>query len=135
MHEALLKLQKEFPDLFDEVKQYPRRILSGKSAESAQPRGIFVCYRFPNLDPTSSTPGEVRWYFYSIDTGVIVDGLEKIHGYIECKRETPRILRSSMEDLTEIRKRIESDRVNAHLRQMQATMGSSAVLVCWMEIS
>ena len=135
MHEALLKLQKEFPDLFEEVRQYPRRVLSGKKAEPAQPKGVFACYRFPNLDPTSSTPGEVRWYFYSIDTGVIVDGLEKIHGYIECKRETPRILRSSMEDLTEIRKRIESDRVNAHLRQMQATMGSSAVLVCWMEIS
>ncbi|MGH2568122.1 MAG: helicase-related protein, partial [Bacteroidota bacterium] len=76
MHEALLKLQKEFPTLFEELHRYPKRVLSGKKAGHAVPKGLFACYRFPNLNPESKTPGEVRWYYYHYETEVVVDDLD-----------------------------------------------------------
>jgi hypothetical protein len=55
--------------------------------------------------------------------------LERIFAVLRTEPSEPRVLSSSIEQLAEIRKQIESERVKPHLRQMQATQGAKAELV------
>ncbi len=131
MHEALAKLETEHPALHKLLATYPKRILSGKKGN---PKGLFTSYRFPNLDPASKLPGEVQWYFYHYETKTILDDLERVFAILKTEQNEPRVLSSPTEQLSETRKQIETERVKPHLRQMQATQGAKAELVCWMEV-
>jgi superfamily II DNA or RNA helicase len=131
----LRELQLSHPDLFEELKSYPRRVFSGKSGGILNPRGIFAAYRYPNLSGDDSASGELRWYFYRADNGEILEDLDLIHKYIVSAPDTARKTEVSWEELAKWRKEIEQRMVRSHLKEIQAPIDKKAILVCWMEIS
>jgi superfamily II DNA or RNA helicase/HKD family nuclease len=129
-------LEKNFPELFKELKTYPRRIFSGKRSELLNPRGIFAAYRYPDISKEKEdSGGELRWYFYDIEKNEIMEDLEKIHKFIESTEETARKTIFSWEDRKKWREIIETKKVKNRLRELQTPIGEKAMLVCWMEIS
>jgi hypothetical protein len=135
----LERIAREYPDLYARLGEFPRRVLSGKKAETADThRGLFCAYRFPSLEPPAEgeppRSGEVRWYF-RISTGQVVEGLDDIDKTIRCLPETPRHLSSDAPTLAESRRAIERHIKDTYLRSLQAPLGYKPVLVCWMEVS
>lgn len=136
----LQRIENEHPEVYQELPDLPRRLFSGKRAEEGRPRGLFCAYRYPAPHPPDppqaegEAVGELRWYFREAETGDILEGVEAIAALIRCEVDTPRVTEAGAEALKEARKAIETERVNRHLRDMQAVAGAKATLVCWMEV-
>jgi len=132
LHLELQQIHSDYPQLWEELALFPRRMFTGKQGEAV--RGLFCAYRFPNLkEPTA--PGEVRWYFRRADTGEIweSDQLESIADAVRSRDDTPRITQASAEELKAWREDIEQ-RVRGYLKALQAPIGAKATLLCWMEV-
>jgi superfamily II DNA or RNA helicase len=127
----LARIAKDHPETYHELPGLPRRVFSGKKAVD-QPIGLFAAYRFPAASEDSI--GELRWYFRRSDNGQIIEGIEAIANAIRCTTDTARETVMGADDLKAARKQIESQKVDRHLRDMQALAGSKATLVCWMEV-
>ncbi|MDO8586144.1 MAG: helicase-related protein [Armatimonadota bacterium] len=132
MRGELDAIAKDHPELYAELQGFPRRLFSGKPAPEDGVLGLFCCYRYPAMQ--EGLQGEVRWYFRS-HSGEIWESerLKDIADAIRSTRETQRKTKASAEDLKEWRLDIEP-RVQKHMRDIQAPMGTKAVLVCWMEV-
>ncbi|HED04455.1 MAG TPA: hypothetical protein ENI60_06790 [Candidatus Fraserbacteria bacterium] len=155
LHLELERLQREHPGLFEKLPHYPKRIFSGKRANSNKIRGVFCCYRFPvvqravekvpllqEAEPLMSTEkaaelrGDVRWYFRAAETGEIwrSERLEEITEAIRSGAETLRVTQASAQELKRWREEIERGPVAHYLRDLDAPMGVKPTLVCWMEV-
>lgn len=132
LHLELQQIRTDYPELWEELSSFPRRIFTGKRGEDV--RGLFCAYRFPNLKEPAA-PGEVRWYFRQDDTGGVWEGdqLENIANVIRSVYSTPRVTQASAETLKAWRQDIER-RVKDYLKALQAPMGAKATLICWMEV-
>lgn len=135
----LERIASQYPELYARLGDFPRRILSGKKAETMNThRGLFCAYRFLSLEPPAEgeppRSGEVRWYF-RISTGQIVEGLDDIDKAIRCLPETPRQFASAPEALADSRRAIERHIKDTYLKALQAPLGYKPTLVCWMEVS
>jgi len=128
------KLREQHPELWQELESLPKRLFSGKRASADGTRGLFCCYRYPALQ--EGQQGEVRWYFRAAESGEIweSDRLNDIADAIRSTPETHRVTSASAELLKEWRLDIERDRIQKHMRDLQAPMGTKATLVCWMEV-
>jgi hypothetical protein len=126
------RIEKEHPEVYQELGDLPKRLFSGKKNAGTTP-GLFAAYRFPTKEEGET--GEIRWYFRAAETGEIQEGVSAIASLIQCEKETPRVTNAGQETLKEWRQEIEKQRVNRHLRNMQALAGTKATLICWMEIA
>jgi superfamily II DNA or RNA helicase len=131
LHLELQQIHYGYPELWEELPSFPRRIFTGKQGEA---KGLFCAYRLPNPKETEA-PGEVRWYFRRADTGEIQgsEHLEEIAKAVRSFRATPRITQASVQELKSWREDIER-RVKEHLKALQSPLGAKAKLICWMEI-
>ena len=128
----LQRIEKDHPAIYQSLPDLPRRLFSGKRADDGTPRGLYCAYRYPA--PSEDATGELRWYFRNAVTGAISEGVEAIAGLIRCEHDTPRETAASADDLKAARGDIERQKVNRHLRDMQALAGTKATLVCYMEV-
>lgn len=113
--------------------------------------GLFCCYRMPRIvapapndlfdlkyesaEHLEEEQGEVKWYFYDLETKKITEDLKEIWTAIRCRSETSRKIRHKIEGMQDARKAIEKHITNTYLRDIQAPVGSKPKLLAWMEIS
>jgi SNF2 family DNA or RNA helicase len=116
-----------------------------------QKKGIFACYRMPAIidepeenlicfiEKTEKKPitllGEVRWYFWDMETGEVEEDLANCWSVARCGKETTRKINKGVSNLSEPRKAIEKYIKNSFLKEVQAPIGAKATLLAWMEIS
>src|SRR5208283_4269413 len=109
-------------------------------------KAVFFCFRIPHADPNlmGLPDGSARWSEAAGDTvWVCTDPAGK--DIAQSPREIAKLIRSLPEtplhhsldkmELSKLRVKIEKTLTNTHLRSLQAPIGVSPVLKCWMEIS
>ncbi|MEW5799419.1 MAG: helicase-related protein, partial [Bacteroidota bacterium] len=141
MHLAFSELLKTNPEFEKILPKLPKRLFSGKNNDKSSARGVFAAYRYPSRTihdeqgNEKTIPGMCRWYFHEFGSDVITEDLEAINAAIHCKKETPRVVHNSKEELRKSLSLIEQQCVRKELKNMNALMGEKATLVCWMEVN
>lgn len=140
------ELVKNHPDLASTLATFPLKVFSGKSSPKPDTRAVFFCHRIPRPDPAlvATETGEPRW---SDSAGLTVWSLWDLDGkrlpgdpggiadFIRSTPDTPRHTAFDRAALSELRKKVEKQLVTEHLRPLQAPVGVTPVLKCWMEIN
>lgn len=155
MHLELQRLAISHPELYESIQSAPERLFSGKKAgdgftdmldkdgkvkENLKPHlasGIFFAYRMPSIQ--EGVQGAVKWYFVDKDNGKIHEGetdsgLQYAWAAIRCVSGTERCNQVAPDNLTEIRRKVESHIKNTYLKAVQAPIGAKPTLLEWMEI-
>ena len=134
------------PSLEARLRSLPGRVFSGKRHPDAGAKGVFLCYALPGhdheaareADPTaaewSEAAGTCAWYLYTIGAGDILTDPAEIARYIRCTPDTPRECAMPRPELSSIRADVEKHIKNTYLKRVQAPIGVSPVLKCWMEL-
>lgn len=140
------RLVQEHPELAASLDKLPLKLFSGKEHPAPGARAVFFCYRIPRPD-TDLIPdetGELRWsesagftvWLYCDASGEkMMSDPAAISAHIRTLPETPRHCTLDHAFLTDLRKKAEKEIIKAHLRPLQAPVGITPVLKCWMELS
>jgi superfamily II DNA/RNA helicase len=137
------KLLASNPELAGRLGSFPMRVFSGKKHPSANALAVFFCYSLPALkQPTqgeepewTAEGGEVKWYYYDLETGKIEDSPEKIAGYIRASKETPRSLTIPRSTLSESRGIVEKHIKDTYLKRVNPPAKIKPILIAWMELN
>jgi superfamily II DNA or RNA helicase len=140
------ELCRQHPDLAARLPDLPLKMFSGKSSPQAGVRAVFFCFRIPHPDPTlvegadgsvrwSETAGSTVWLCTDPEGQTITESPGAIADLIRSLPATPIHHALDREALSKLRERIEKELIKTHLRPLQAPIGVSPVLKCWMEIS
>lgn len=139
------QLLKEYPDVAATLDKLPLKAFTGKASPTPGTRAVFLCFRIPRPDPDliDTGSGQPRW---SDSAGATVWACYNGDGeqlttepalMAELVRSTPDTKRSCTFDrklLSDIRKAAEKQITNEILRLLQAPLGVTPILKCWMEI-
>jgi len=139
-------LLKQFPDLAETLPNLPLKLFSGKASPRAGAKGVFLCFRIPRPDTQllatgaaeprwSDSAGFTVWACYDLAGKRLLTEPGPIAELIRSSPDTPRQTEASRETLADIRKKAEKELTHEHLRSLQAPVGVSPVLKCWMELS
>jgi hypothetical protein len=130
-------LLKDNPNLEAKLNVLPV-IYSGKQNEKMV-KGMFFCYALPGFDTVTQNytdeAGTIRWYLYDIDTQTILEDASAIAEHIRSTRDTVRVFTVSEDEVIDIRKKILTHIRNSYLRRINAPVGITAKLRCWMALS
>lgn len=132
---AYQDLLAENPDYEDRLQELPKKMYSGKSADTRN--GYFFCYELPTkrADGTwSDGDGLYRWYLVDPGTDNVFDGVYDIWKAIQCDKEEPRQLETTEEDFAAVRKTVERHIKKSYMRAVQAPLGVKPRLVTWMQL-
>lgn len=121
-------------------------MFSGKKSAAAGTRAVFFCFRIPHPDPDlieaadgsarwSESAGETIWLCSDPEGETVADSPRAIAELIRCLPETPIHHSLDHAGLSKLREKLEKRLIQSHLRSLQAPVGVSPVLKCWMEIS
>ncbi|HRZ35329.1 MAG TPA: helicase-related protein [Candidatus Paceibacterota bacterium] len=158
MHLEFQKLLAENPGLQQRLDQLPGRVFSGKEHAKPGAKALFLCYALPAEDKAlgsataapatgggarqgeeaatwTTEAGKAGWYLYDLASGKILEQPEEIVAFIRSTPETPRRVALSQAELHEVRLKVEKHIKNTYLKQVQAPVGVSPVLQCWMELN
>lgn len=139
MYLAYQRLLIDYPELPQQIEGMPKRVFSGKERISNGARGIFFCYRLPGKDAASDEWSDdasiTKWYLYVFENGHIEEDATRIYQQIECKPQTPRIVREQAARLSDIRQQIDKHITGTYMRRVQAPAGVKFSLLAWMELS
>ena len=147
-------LVEQYPELAAALPGLPLKVFSGKALDSPLPAGegsgvrglVFFCYRIPRPDPTliDTESGQPRW---SDAAGLTVWGCYDLEGQrvvtepgamaelIRSQPDTPRRCALDRAALSALRQRVEKQLIAEHLKPLQAPVGVSPMLKCWMELN
>jgi superfamily II DNA or RNA helicase len=142
-YERLMATQ---PELAAQLAGFPLKVFSGKESRKQGSRAVFFCYRIPrpdgNLpDPETGQPrwsdasGLTVWACFDLEGKAVLTDAGPIAALI---RSTPEDQRKTVVDrstLSELRKQVEKQLIAKFLRPLQAPLGVSPVLKCWMELN
>jgi hypothetical protein len=134
------------PDLAAGLPYLPLKLFSGKKATAAGIRAVFFCFRIPHPDPDlvdapdgsarwSESAGETIWLCTDPEGNTVTESPRAIADHIRCLPETPIHHSLDRAGLSKLREKLEKQLINSHLKPLQAPVGVSPVLKCWMEIS
>ncbi|MBK8710262.1 MAG: DEAD/DEAH box helicase family protein [Flavobacteriales bacterium] len=147
------KLQLEYndlliahPDLAAELPNMALKAFSGKSRGGDGPQAIFFCHRIPRPDPElvdtesgvprwSDGAGFTVWTCANITDGKTASEPGAIAELIRSIPDTPRSVKLDRVRLAELRRLVEQELVRDHLRALQAPIGVSPILKCWLELN
>jgi len=139
MHLEYQDLIAAAPELQGRLERLPRATFSGRERPKKGARGVFFCYALPSLDKETNTfteaAGTARWYLLDLDRDAIFEDPQEILGSIRSKPATPRVCAIPKPTLSEIRARIEKHIKNTYLKRVDAPIGVSPSLKCWMELN
>jgi hypothetical protein len=131
--------------VFDPQKRYLEiKLFSGKQA-TEQLRGIFFCSRIPHPDADlvaasdggsrwSESAGETVWLFTDLEGKEIATGSKVIADQLRCLPDTSPVHAFDRADLSKLREKVEKRLKNNKLKPLQAPVGVSPILKCWMEV-
>ena len=142
-HEELVRLH---PELAAQLPNLPLRMFSGRNTPQSGIRGVFFCFRIPHPDPDlvaaadgaarwSESAGETVWLCTDPEGKNIAESPRTIADLIRSLPETPGHHSLDRAGLSKRRDKVEKQLIKTHLRSLQAPIGISPVLKCWMEIS
>ena len=139
------RLVLEHPDLAAALPKLPLKIFSGKKSDASGAIGVFFCFRIPRPDPDlkaadgslvwTDHAGETVWTFVNPANGEATTDPARIAEAIRSTPDTPRHTSMDRTKLSELRAAAEKEATNKHLRPLQAPVGVSPILKCWMEVS
>ena len=139
MHLEYQALLKEHPELEDRLKKFPGRIFSGRRRPAGGTRGVFFCYALPALDKErgefTEDAGSRRWYYAAMADDTVLDDPGEIVANIRSTPKTRRRCTTEEKTLLGIRKRVERRIKNSYLKRVDAPVGVSPRMVCWMEVN
>ncbi len=140
------RLIKEQPELASKLPNFPLKVFSGKVLPKPGTRAVFFCYRIPRPDKDliETETGEPRWSDkagitvwagYDLEESKTLTDTGAIAELIRSVPDTERRCEIERATLSDIRKKIEKQLINDFLRPLQAPVGISPVLKCWMELN
>ena len=121
-------------------------IFSGRATPQSGIRAVFFCFRIPHPDPDlieaadgaarwSEPAGETVWLCTDPDGKTIADTPRTIADLIRSLPDTPIHHALDRAGLSKLREKVEKELIKTHLRPLQAPVGVSPVLKCWMEVA
>jgi superfamily II DNA or RNA helicase len=142
-YEELVRLH---PDLAAQLPELPLKIFSGRKTPQSGIRAVFFCFRIPHPDPAlieaadgaarwSESAGETVWLCSDPEGKTITQSSRAISDLIRSQPDTAVHHSLDRAGLSMLRQKIEKELIKTHLRSLQAPIGVSPVLKCWMEIS
>ena len=137
------QLRDEHPELIEAAAALPSKTFSGRKSVDGQAR-VFFCHRIPRPDPSlvEAELGQPRWSLaagYTVWTEVALEpesstnDVGAIAPHIRCETDEKRATTLAKSKLKALREQVEKDLVKQHLRPLQAPVGVSPSLLCWME--
>jgi superfamily II DNA or RNA helicase len=140
------RLLKEHPDVAAQLDDLPLKIFSGKEHPTSGAKAVFFCFRIPRPDPdlVTTESGELRWsdaagftvWLCSDPTGEqMASDPAAIADLVRSLPETPRRCKIDHTELSTLRKKAEKEIIKSHLRALQAPVGVTPILKCWMELN
>lgn len=141
-----MKLCAANPALLDKVRTLPKKAFSGKAHPEEGSKAIFFCYRIPRLDPSladteksgtgwSHEAGFAYWACYDLGSKQLLNDQGGIAKLIRSEPDTQRLTTTKRETLSEIRRKVEKQLTNDHLKSLQAPVGVDLELKCWIELN
>jgi hypothetical protein len=142
-YEELVRLH---PDLAAQLPELPLKIFTGRKTPQSGIRAVFFCFRIPHPDPDlveaadgaarwSESAGETVWLCTDPEGKTIAETPRTIADLIRSLPETPIHHSLDRAGLSKLREKVEKELIKTHLRSLQAPIGISPVLKCWMEVS
>ena len=135
-YQALLQAD---PTLEARLSAMPGGLYSGRMQPSSDACGLFLCYALPALDKATSEfsleAGTVRWYFYDLRRGTILEEPGEIAQAVRSTPDTPRRCTTAQKTLLELRATVEKHIKNTYLKRVDAPLGVKPALRCWMEVN
>jgi|688.fasta_scaffold37775_3 superfamily II DNA or RNA helicase len=140
-------LVRDHPEVAASLDALPLKIFSGRSHPiSPGTKAVFLCFRIPGPDKTlidtprntprwSDTAGYTVWMLLNPDGSTALNSPDAIADVIRSQPDTSAAYQWNKADLTKIREQAEKQLINSHLKPLQAPIGVSPVLKCWLEIS
>ncbi len=139
MHLEYQALLKADPQLEARLSSFPGQVFSGRRRPAKGVRGVFFCYALPALDKEkdefTEEAGSTRWYYFELAGDTTVTDPGEIVGWIRSRPATPRRCTMEEKTLLDIRKRVEKHVKNTYLKRVDAPLGVTPRLVCWMELN
>ena len=134
------------PELAATLAKLPLKVFSGRVSPRPDARAVFFCYRIPRPDPdlVEAEPGQPRWsdaagftvwLCYDLAGERILTEPGAIANLIRSEPATPRHCAVDRAMLSELRKQVERQVIADYLRPLQAPVGVTPVLKCWMELN
>jgi hypothetical protein len=134
------------PELAQTLARLPLKVFSGRASPRPGARAVFFCYRIPRPDPAlietetgqprwSDTAGFTVWLCYDLHGRRILTEPGAIANLIRSEPATPRHCAIDRASLSDLRKRVEKQVVADYLRPLQAPVGVTPILKCWMELN
>jgi superfamily II DNA or RNA helicase len=142
-------LVKTHPELAAELPKLPLKVFTGKESPRPGSRAVFFCHRIPrpdaNLVPAgesetaeprwSDAAGFTVWSCFDLEGNRVLADPGSIADFIRSDPKTPRRCAMDRTALSDLRKKVEKQLIADHLRPLQAPVGVSPVLKCWMEFN
>jgi hypothetical protein len=139
MHLEYQRLLQEIPGLSDRLAAFPGSLFSGRKRLSKGVRGVFFCFALPALDQElgefTEEAGTTRWYLYDLDQDKIFEEPGEIIESIRTKPKTPRVCTTEQRTLIDVRTKVLKHIKNSYLKRVDAPVGVTAALKCWMELN
>ncbi|MEI7636600.1 MAG: helicase-related protein [Syntrophus sp. (in: bacteria)] len=140
------KLVQDYPDIAAKLPKLPLKVFTGKASPQKDSRGVFFCYRIPRPDMSlietetgeprwSESAGLTVWTYYDLAGNRALTDAGHISTIIRSSPDTTRHCSTERTTLTDIRKKVEKQIVIDYLKPLQAPIGISPVLKCWMELN
>lgn len=139
------KLLHDDPELASRLDKLPLKVFSGRENPHLDAKAVFFCFRIPRPDPDlteaeegrprwSESAGDAVWVLVKPDGSVASRDPALIAESIRSLPDTPRSVKWDRAELTALRRGIEKQLVQDFLRPLNAPVGVSPVLKCWMEL-
>ena len=139
MHLEYQALLKADPQLEGRLSSFPGQIFSGRQRPAKGVCGVFFCYALPALDKEkgefTEEAGSTRWYYYALANDTILKDPSEIVAGIRSRPATRRRCTTEETTLLSIRKRVERHVKNTYLKRVDAPLGVTPRLACWMELN
>lgn len=140
------RLIEEQPDLAAKLSKMPLKLFSGKESPRKGTRAVFFCFRIPRPDMNlievetgeprwSDSAGLTIWSCFDLEGNRILTDVGAIAELIRSTPETGRKCAVERVKLSDLRKKVEKQLIHDFLRPLQAPIGVSPVLKCWMELN
>ncbi|MDD5268353.1 MAG: helicase-related protein [Methylococcales bacterium] len=141
------QLLQDHPELAAKLPGMPLKVFSGKVSPQTHARALFFCYRIPRSDSAlvvEMDSGEPRW---SDAAGLTVWVLYDLHGerlltepgaiarLIRSEPDTARHCSIEQTTLSDLRKKVEKQLTTGYLKPLQAPLGITPILKCWLELN
>jgi len=139
------KLLRDDPELAARLDKLPLKVFSGREHPRPGVKAVFLCARIPRPDPSliegaegqtrwSESAGDAVWVLVQPDGSHLARDPALIAEHIRSLPDTPRSLKWDKADLAPLRKKVEKQLIHDYLRPLNAPVGVSPVLKCWMEL-